>query len=255
VEYLLEKLYDLGFITEKLPSSHASYSASYKSAVKKAEKQYGLTEDGILTSDEQNTIFNKTVTPPGMPTNVKSSVSGTTITLTWNKVKDAVYYNIWLNGLIIDTAKGTSYTYSNAEKGTWYTFHVSAAKYTVRSSANTESVDVVLYASPTISELEKDPDLWEWKYVKISNTKMVRKIYEGNDIYILVKKTENGKTHHLYLKIGGYKDWTYDSGGQLQFSEVQGTIRGEGYFLPDTHYSTTYGYLPVIELTHIKWEY
>lgn len=254
MKYMLEKLYDLGFITEKLPAIHETYSAAYKTAVKKAEKKYGLTEDGILTESEQKAIKGKYVAPPAKPTNLNMTASGTTLTITWNRVSGALYYDVYVNDTLVGTTSSTSFTHKNAQKGEFLYATVIAHKYTA-ASGHSDGASLILYASPSISELLGNREAWAWKYVKISNTQMVRKIYEGSDIYILVKKTENGKTHPLYLKIGSYKDWTYDSGGQLQFSEVQGTIRGEGYFLPDTHYSTTYGQIPVIELTHINWEY
>ena len=64
-------------------------------------------------------------TKPSVPTNVKATVSGSTVTITWTAVSGATSYKV---NLIGDhrTTSSTSYTYTNLKSGTKYDYCVKA---------------------------------------------------------------------------------------------------------------------------------
>lgn len=68
-----------------------------------------------------------TTPPPGVPTNLNANPANTTVSLTWNPDANATGYKVYFcNGAFIGVAGGTSYTVSNLNPNTPYSFQVSA---------------------------------------------------------------------------------------------------------------------------------
>lgn len=172
---LLEKLADLSFISS-LPETHSEYKNNYVSALKKAETALGLISDGIITQTEYKYIMNQHVEAPASVQNIKATVKNDTVTLTWSKVPDAVFYEIRessVNGIVSEykTTKN-SWVDKDITTGTSHTYSIVAHKYTISSEAITTQVNVpVYYKRITISELNKNLDKYIGKHVEISNAK------------------------------------------------------------------------------------
>src|SRR5262249_23177540 len=84
-------------------------------------------------------------TPPTAPSNLKATVKGKQIQLTWSASTDNVgvsSYGLWRNGVRLGTTTGTSYTDTSTKRGTTYTYYVVAIDGAGNSSAPSNSVTV-----------------------------------------------------------------------------------------------------------------
>ncbi len=61
---------------------------------------------------------------PAAPANVKAAVSDTVITMTWDKVSEAVGYDVELNGVLLENDTATMYINSELKPNTKYTYRV-----------------------------------------------------------------------------------------------------------------------------------
>jgi hypothetical protein len=100
------------------------------------EALHTATASAIATIDDS---------APSAPTNLKATVKGKQIQLTWTVSTDNVgvsSYGIWRSGVRIGTATGTSYTDTSTKRGTSYTYYVVATDSVGNSSAPSNSVTV-----------------------------------------------------------------------------------------------------------------
>lgn len=249
---IIEKLCDLGYINGPLPETHDQYQQSYVSGVKKAEKELKLTEDGILTETEYNRIKSRNVPAPAKPTNVKVNVSGTTATISWSSVKGARYYEVYESSRYLGTTKGTSYTAKNLEPGITYVFNIIACTYT-RSSQESDNAFADLFRKPNAQELSENFKKWTWQNIKMNDAYHVSKTWESADLYYLVKKSYNGRTYYFYYRLTDARSWNWRDGTPI-YNRKPTNIDIEGY-CTETSKSSSYGTLPVIEVTSISYSY
>lgn len=147
VKTVLEKLYELGYITEKLPASHNVYEEKYQAAVKNMEKKLKLTVDGILTSSEQEQL--KVDQLPELPDvkNVSVKYVNGTASVAWNAVKGAVRYMILRDGKEIAEVKDkTSWVDATIEMDRKYSYRVKAATYFRESKVSGEKTIEIPFA-------------------------------------------------------------------------------------------------------------
>ena len=93
---MIERIWDLGFVTERLPDVHKKYEKEYLNGIKKLEKKLKLTVDGLLTAAEQQIIFKQLVDRPGDIKKINYKFSDGKCTLTWKPTRCAVKYDVWV---------------------------------------------------------------------------------------------------------------------------------------------------------------
>lgn len=231
VKKLLEQLFDLGYITSALPERHDTWEKKYTSAVRKAEKELQLHEDGILSQYELtklNQIFAVRVKAPDTVRNLKATDSSGKVNLSWSAVKGAAYYRIYRENTLIATVYGkTSYQDVNAKQGHGYTYHVSACKYSLSSHPS----DVYVYVNPvyksySIKQIMENGYKMRDVYVQFGSTKVSSRSWKGKDVHVTVYVTINGSRCYATLILEDYNNWDWN--GQSLMSRSIDTISGKG---------------------------
>lgn len=142
---ILGALHDLGYISLDYQDM-LTYSMNFKSGVKKAEKDLDLTVDGILTVAEQEVILAQRVKPPKAVKSLKISTTTqygiTEATLSWPKVKDAVYYSVFHNGELYIKTDKTKYSFVVWNSSLEGSYTVLAEKYTVSAEKHSPAKQV-----------------------------------------------------------------------------------------------------------------
>ncbi len=243
VSGILEKLKDLGYISGKLPEEHSNYQKKYVSIVKKAEKDYGLTVNGLLTPIEQEFILGKESPCPDSVKKVTAKSSKGAVSLSWAAVKGAIKYDVYRDHTKIATVTGTTYKDTSVQMGSTYVYSVSACNYS-RSSPlrNSDSVYVdIVYTPVSAEEIINNFYAYDNKYVKVSGLRKGKGEWDGDDLYILAKKGDN----YIYLYCAGYKTWSWRGDGigvyehrNVTSISVTGTVYGKknGYPVISVHY-------------------
>ena len=94
-----------------------------------------------------------------VPTNVKATVSGKTITLTWNPVDNVDGYKVWMfspdNEAITEIVKGTQYVFEAQKANTTYNFNV----YSYASDENPTYKTSTNWAYVTATTEDTDPKM------------------------------------------------------------------------------------------------
>ncbi len=104
VARLKERMYELGYFKNKTVNNN--FTETTAEYVKEFQRANGLKADGIASPEMQALFFSEYAIPKPSPTpsptprlstprNVKASVSGMTVTITWSAVKGSEYYNIY----------------------------------------------------------------------------------------------------------------------------------------------------------------
>lgn len=142
VKKLLEKLSDLGYFSN-LSDNHQKYEKGrYMNGIKKAENALGLQVDGLITQEEYDIIMSQRVIAPGKPKNLKATVSGNSVTLSWGEVKGSVFYKVYRGDKLIAETKERRYVDKSIKRKEVYNYYVKACKYTV--DGETEWVGCVI---------------------------------------------------------------------------------------------------------------
>ncbi|MBQ2700754.1 MAG: hypothetical protein IJF65_06300, partial [Clostridia bacterium] len=253
VKALLEKLCDLEYI-DKLADDHTTYTSKMKKSVQKAEKALGLTEDGILTLDEQTVILDQEVAAPGAVSNVKVKVNKGDVTLSWSKVKDARYYTIFRDGKQIGRTESTKYTDKEAVMGEFHTYEVAANKYTCASKQKSWNH---VYVEPSYESVSLK-NIWAHSaasYIEVSGVRRQSQMWKGDDLIMLVYKKIDGTKYWMYLRFENYRTaWDWDNGGiaeQRGLDTISAKGRTDGY----VKYAMDSSSRVVLDVESVKWTY
>ena len=114
VARLKERMYELGYFKNKTVNN--TFTATTAEYVKEFQRVNGLKVDGIASPEMQALFFSDyaipkpsptpTTTPRlSKPTNVKASISGTTVTITWKAVPGAEEYRVYRSDPISEFRK------------------------------------------------------------------------------------------------------------------------------------------------------
>lgn len=143
VQDLLERLFDLGYIREKLPEPHDVYKKKYENAVKNIEKKLDLHADGILLRSELEQIKKEPLAPLEEPAKISSKYRNGVVELSWSSVKGALSYKIYRGGQEIAQIDGkTTWSDSDVEMRKTYKYTVKAESY-LRQTTST-SVETII---------------------------------------------------------------------------------------------------------------
>lgn len=110
VARLKERMYELGYFNNRTVNNN--YTETTAEYVKEFQRANGLAADGIATPEMQALFFSKYAIPKptpssrpsptpsstpmlSKPANLKASISGTTVTLTWTPNKNATEYRVF----------------------------------------------------------------------------------------------------------------------------------------------------------------
>ena len=110
VARLKERMYELGYFNNRTDNNN--YTETTAEYVKEFQRANGLAADGIATPEMQALFFSKYAIPKptpssrpsptpsstpmlSKPANLKASISGTTVTLTWTPNKNATEYRVF----------------------------------------------------------------------------------------------------------------------------------------------------------------
>ena len=206
VSGILERLRDLGYITANLPADHTTYEKGYVAAVKKAEKALGLTSDGILTPQEQESILQQQATTPSEVKQLNAKASNGTVNLSWSPVKGALMYEIYRSGIKIATVTGTSYKDTSVEMDHQYLYSIAARNYSKVSSRTHATVFVdIVYKQVGLDELIRNHNSYKNKHIKLSGLQVQSKTLIGRDLQIFTKSGSS----YVYIIIKDYsiKKW------------------------------------------------
>ncbi|HQA98459.1 MAG TPA: trypsin-like peptidase domain-containing protein, partial [Clostridia bacterium] len=135
VAKLKERMFELGYFANKtINNSFTTNTAEY---VKEFQRINGLKVDGIATPEMQALFFSEYAIPkpqptptPMKPSGVKASLSGTTVTITWDAVKGVDKYIIYrstsLNGTYtsLATIQTNKYVDKATKRGLTYYYKV-----------------------------------------------------------------------------------------------------------------------------------
>ncbi len=117
---------------------------------------------------------------PGIPVNLNSTSTNSSITITWSPVPDATTYQVSADGNIINSGSGTSYTDTGLTPGTEHTYMVRAVNSGGKSA----------WSSPvTASTIPLDPNVPANLTATVTN----------NDITVTWDLVENATSYHLEI--------------------------------------------------------
>ena len=151
VARLKERMYELGYFSNKTVNN--SFTETTAEYVKEFQRANGLKADGIATPEMQALFFSQyaipkpTATPKpsptpsptprlSKPTNVKASIIGTTVTITWKEVPGATEYKVYRSNQsseflklineysLLATVTVNKYVDTNTNKGDTYHYKV-----------------------------------------------------------------------------------------------------------------------------------
>ena len=209
VQDLLERLFDLGYITKVLPEPHDVYEANYEAAVKKAEKALGLKADGIITGSEWEVLKAQRPKTPDKVKNLRGSGRNQKVTLSWSPVRGAAYYRIYRDGILLAqiSAGKAQYVDGNVSMGDYHSYHIIACKYKLVSSpSDTVGVEVpIVYTTANFKQMKENSELI---YVKFGTSKWNSARVKGSDYYITASQTIGGRTYTATLIMEDYRNWT-----------------------------------------------
>lgn len=199
--------------------------------------------DGLLTPEEQKLILEQFVTAPEAVKKLTTKAVNGVVSLSWQPVKEAVYYEIYRDGVVIATSTKTSYKDADVEMNNSYLYAVHACNYSKYGpSSNVSSVFVdIVYKSMSAKELNSNFDEYNYKYVKIGNLKKDSGTWSGDDLYLWAYNGSN----YVCLFCEDYKSWSWDGvkTGVYEHSNVtsisvQGQVIGtrNGYPMIDVYY-------------------
>ena len=273
VKKIMEKLADLSYI-QKLPDIHNTYEKKYTNSIKKAEKELGLQEDGIITGNEYDTIISLTAIKPDKPSNVKVTIKDDNVTITWSKSTDAITYDVWRDSKLLGTTAQTKWVDKRVKTGMLHSYKVIAKKYTVESEPAQVVEFVSVYYKPiSVSVLNVSKKFYTGDYVKLNGLKIDSwTIDTGNGEYqnsLIAKSLAQNKDNcdvyllcysgnsYVEVVLENYKGWDWTSKtedllgiiNRITTISVQGTVN-EGY--------AEWGYLkevPSVTINNISWYY
>lgn len=148
VKEVLEWLFDLGYITDDLPSKHNKYEDKFQQPLVTAETKLGLHADGFLTASELGKLKKEQL--PELPSlkNVTAKYANGVVTISWNAVKGAVQYIVYRDGKEIATVTGnTSSTDNTIKMDHKYTYTVRAASYNARGKMSDGKAVTIPYVN------------------------------------------------------------------------------------------------------------
>ena len=252
---LLEQLCDLGYISY-LPEEHEKYDSwNYYNGIQNAEKAFGLHVDGLVTKEEYDTIMKQEVLVPPKPENVKAFVNNADVSLIWDEVSGAKYYNVYRGDELLTITKERWYIDHDVKTGKRYYYYIQACKYTCSSYKAVVSCNVeVFYKSPSIAELCNSVSKYKDDYVSLSYLTRAGQYMSGKDLYILCKAAYNGKTYYVYFLLENYYGWNWNDGKGIKDYSIS-SLGGKGKVstIKDTKYDK--GTIRLITLSDVSWQY
>lgn len=258
VKEMLEWLYELGYIREKLPEPHDVYEKKYVTAVRNAEKRLGLTADGVLTGSEQQVIRAQPLPAIGEISRVNLKRNQANVTVSWNGVKGGVSYAVYRDGKKVKVIEGkTSWTDEDLPVNRTYSYKVQPLSYLQQGQmSRSESIKVpILYLSVTLRDIHKSGDKYTKSgyYVKLGNMKYISGMIIGRDsktskYSIEVRQQVNGRTYFATLILENYRTWSGDVPRIHALRFKIKNISGQGRVQEG-------GSHPVIILNDIHWTY
>ena len=278
VKSLLEKLADLGYF-QKLPDSHDTFENRYLNGIKKAEKDFELQEDGIITGNEYETIMEKEVSIPDAPTKLNITVKDDTVTLSWPKVEGAFFYEVSSTDSntqysVLGTTEKTNWTDKNAITGLGKYYRVRAQKYTVMGDPKTEYIYIpVYYVNSSIEKLNKEFTKNRGKYVRLNNIKVYNWSLElqsgdftkGSNYFNLARKYDNynvyllckSGNYYVELVLKNYKGWDWESSNNDLLSKISrlSTVSITGKVQSNTSDWSKITKVPSIVIDSLNWRF
>ena len=228
------RLYELGYF--KNVPTQTDFTAAMKDYVIEFQKANAITADGILTSDVQELLFSEKAEPKPKPIaklqkpgNVKVSVSGIKVTISWSSVKDADSYNVYRSisstGTYIKIAnvKETKYTDNAPVRGKTFYYKVEAIAEKNQSDQTGSVKAAIPTPAPTPAPEPKYP-LESTGYGN-SGTSYGYKWFRNNYINTSAKYSVDGFTIAYYAtNVYGEKIKAHGFGDYIQYEIVNKTI-------------------------------
>ncbi len=196
----------------------ATVGTAYKYMVR---AYVGLAAGEELTSTNSNEATVTPVDTPGIPLNLRSTtITSTTISLTWGSVSGAVSYNVYQDGELIDNVTTNSYTAEELEFSTSYEFEVTAV-----SSAGEESDPSNTLTVSTFGDGSKKAAAFARQFRRVDVNA------DGQ-----LSEAEYIAVHGARLAwVIAYNRFFYsdkDSSGSLSLTEYAKALGGRKYFAP-----------------------
>lgn len=247
VKALLEKLFDLGYISNRLPEEHETYEPQYNNAIKKAEKQLSLRPDGFIDTHEFQTIMEQKVDELPSPQNIWQKATSSNVTVSWSTVKGAAYYQVYRNQFLIDTITKTSYNDSEVTMGIAYEYEIYPCKYSISPKNHIKiTVDVpITYENLSAKEFLSAASAYKGHYVKINQMTVVEQYWDGADYIMIITSPGNQDsfTRYAALRFSQYMEW--DDGQSLANRKIK-SISARGICIGRSE-TYQYGMIPFVE--------
>ncbi len=229
------RLFELGYFT-KMPTQ-VDFTPNMKDYVIEFQKHNALNADGMLTPDVQKLLFSEDAKPKPVPvaklnkpTNVKISVSGIWVVISWSSVDGADSYNIYRSSsnqgtyTKIATVKETKYSDKAPSRGKTYYYKVEAIAENNQSDQTSSFKAVIPTPAPTAVPEPKYP-LEDTGYGD-SGTSYGYKWFKNNYKNTSTKYTVDGFTIAYYAtNVYGEKIKAHGFGEYIQYEIINKTIK------------------------------
>ena len=253
VREMLEWLYELGYIREKLPEPHDVYEKRYAAAIRNAEKKLGLTADGVLLGSEQRVICASQLAALPDMGSITLKRKDDSVTVSWKAVRGALRYAVYRNEKMVGMVEGkTSWTDESLPVDRTYTYKVQPLTY-LREGAFSDAVSInvsIQSIAVTLADLYKSNQKYIRMdcYVDPGTMQFTWGIIANHDYHIGVVQTIRGRSYYATLVLENYQSWDGDipdiHSKRFQIKKVRGIGK------------VTYGgVLPVIVMHDISLEY
>lgn len=230
---VVQKLYELGYVA-KAPAEDDRdtliYTAAIAKTVEKYEKNYYIDPatveppphanpeliapsmlvekvDGELTQREQIALL-RVVPSISAPTKLVVSAKNGDINLSWGGAKNILRYNIYRDGVKVDSTTATKYADKGLPQDEEYTYVIASESFSVEVKGDEETVYLdPFYRKVGYKALLRSPQAYLDQNVQFSGLRVVSQQDQANSNDVYVVATQNKSPLYLYLP--NFKEWPW----------------------------------------------